>query len=163
MKGLCASTILCAALMSGPAIGGTAVLGAGGDDVLDETNTQSVALDLEYHVDPMVERGSFRLGPAMALHYDGDGDLWVGAGVAVEKDLNPSWFLEGSFMAGYYDPASLGTPLGNDVVFRTLIGVGRRLDARRAISLSIDHKSNRDLGDSNPGSETLLVRYRLGF
>lgn len=163
MKGLCASTILCAALAAGPAVGGTVIVGVGGDDVLDETDTQSVAVDLEYHFDPFVERRSFRLGPALALHYDGDGDLWVGAGVGVAKDLNGSWFLEGSLIGGYYDAATGGTPLGNDLIFRTLVGVGRHLDARRAISLSIDHKSNRDLGKTNPGSETVLVRYRLEF
>lgn len=163
MTGLFASTTLCAVLAAGSALGGNAIVGVGGDDVLNETNTQSVAVNLEYHFDPWVERSSFRLNPALALHYDGDGDLWIGAGLGIEKDLNRSWFLEGSLMGGYYDAASGGTHLGNELVFRTLVGIGRRLDARRAISLSIDHKSNRDLGDINPGSETLLVRYRLAF
>jgi len=163
MKQLCASIILCAALAAGPAVGGTVIVGVGGDDVLDETSTQSVAVDLEYHFDPFVERRSFRLSPALALQYDGDGDLWVGGGVGLERDLKGAWFLEGSLMGGYYDAATGGTPLGNDLIFRTLVGVGRHLDARRAISLSIDHKSNRDLGRTNPGSETLLFRYRLEF
>ena len=159
-----AITALCAALIAAqPAAAGEVIVGLGVDDVFDQTGTEAAAIALEYHFDPFHERATFRLSPAIAIHADTDGDLWAGVGIASVKDFRDGWFLEGSLLAGYYDQGSSGTPLGHEVEFRSLIGFGRWFDDRHGLSVAIDHKSNSGLGDTNPGSETLSLRYRVRF
>lgn len=154
---------LVVAAMTQPAASSEFIFAVGTDDVLDHTGTQAAAVRLEYHLGPFLERGRFKLKPAVALYYDADDDLWVGAGVAGVFDLNERWFLEGSLLAGYYDPGPGGTQLGHELEFSTLVGAGYRFSETRAISLAIDHKSNHGLSDTNPGSETVMLRYQVRF
>ena len=66
-------------------------------------------------------------------------------------------------MPGYYDRGSDGTPLGGNIQFRGLVGVGYKISNTQRVSLAIDHKSNAGLEDKNPGSETLVLRYTKRF
>lgn len=140
------------------------IVGLGGDDVTDQTNTQALALVIEYHTEPFYTGASASYGFAGTIQLDNDTDVFVGAGLAaVWLFEGKRWFIEGSFMPGFYDQGSGGTDLGGNIQFRTLLGVGYRLDGNRSVSLAIDHKSNGDLEERNPGSETITVRYRVGF
>lgn len=143
---------------------GEYVLGLGYDDVLDQTGTEAAAFVVEYHFDPFYsgERASYGWG--FAGQVDTDSDVFVGFGVHANWAIGSgNWFVEGSFMPGYYDEGSSGTDLGGNVQFRSLIGIGYALTAERKLSLAIDHKSNADIEDRNPGSETLVLRYTVDF
>ncbi|MGA9410651.1 MAG: hypothetical protein WBV78_09405, partial [Roseobacter sp.] len=51
-----------------------------------------------------------------AGHFDGDGDVFVGAGLAaIWSPGGGPWYVEGSLMPGYYDKGSNGFDLGGDV------------------------------------------------
>ena len=140
------------------------VFGLGYDDVFDQTDTQSGAFVFEYHANPFYEGSTSAYSFGGAAQVDGDGDVFVGLGVTANWSIGDGpWFVEGSFMPGYYDQGSDGTPLEGNVQFRTLLGLGYSFGGQRSISLSIDHKSNANLEDENPGSETLTLRYTLGF
>ena len=140
------------------------VLGIGADDVLDQTDTSSGAFIAEYHADPFRTGRSAQYSIAVAGQVDGDGDIFFGAGVYAKWSLGEGpWFLEGSFMPGYYDQGTGGSPLDGNLQFRTLFGVGYNLTDNSRISLAIDHKSNAGIEDTNPGGETLAIRYTFGF
>ncbi len=158
------ASILTLTLATSHAVAGDFVVGLGVDDVLDQTDTQSGALIIEYHANPFFsgERSAYSLAGAGQI--DGDGDVFIGVGVSGIWSIGQGpWFVEGSFMPGYYDAGSGGSELGGNLQFRSLVGVGYRLTDTSRISVAIDHKSNADIEDVNPGSETLAVRYFLDF
>lgn len=158
------ASILTFTLISSSVSAGEFVLGLGYDDVLDQTDTQAGALIVEYHADPFFAGSRAGYSLAGAAQIDGDGDVFVGVGVYALWSIGEGpWFVEGSFMPGYYDQGSGGTPLDGNLQFRTLLGVGYKLTDSSRISLAIDHKSNADIEDTNPGSETLVVRYTFDF
>lgn len=140
------------------------VLGLGIDDVMNRTDTKSETIVVEYHADPFRRGRTAEYSFAVAGQVDGDGDVFVGAGVYAKWSLAQGpWFLEGSFMPGYYGQGSEGSSLNGNIQFRTLLGVGYELTDHSRISLALDHKSNAGIEDSNPGGETFAMRYTVGF
>ena len=143
---------------------GEYVLGLGYDNVRETTGTGAASFVAEYHLEPFYsgERASYAWG--FAGQVNTDGDVFLGFGVHAHWAIGTGpWFVEGSFMPGYYDDGRNGTDLGGNIQFRSLIGIGYALAANRKISLAIEHKSNAGLEDHNPGSETLVLRYAVGF
>jgi hypothetical protein len=76
-------------------------------------------------------------------------------------DLSERFFVEASFMPGYYNPED--TDLGGNIHFRSLVGLGLKFRGSSAISITVDHLSNGGLTTSNPGSEFVTVRYTFGY
>ena len=158
------ASILTFTLTTSTAFAGDYVIGLGVDDVFDQTDTTTGAVVIEYHADPFYDGARADYSFAAAGQVDGDGDIFIGIGVHAEWSIGTGpWFVEGSFMPGYYDEGSDGSDLGGNVQFRTLLGVGYRLTDTSSISLAIDHRSNADIEDINPGNETLALRYTIGF
>lgn len=158
------ATLFSLAVSTQAALAGDMIIGIGQDDVLDQTDTEAAALVIEYHADPFWTGEKASYGLAIAGQVDGDGDVFLGVGVAALWELGSGpWFVEASFMPGYYAKGSGGSPLGGNLQFRTLLGLGYQLSQSRSISISIDHKSNADIENQNPGGETLAIRYKVGF
>lgn len=158
------ASILTFALTASTAAADEFVFGLGVDDVFDQTDTTAVAVVLEYHADPFYAGRVSEYSFAAAAQVDGDSDVFVGVGVHAHWSVGDGpWYVEGSWMPGYYDQGSGGSPLDGNLQFRTLLGVGYELSATRKISVAVDHTSNADIEDTNPGSETLSVRYSVGF
>ncbi len=169
MRYSCGSTIFALAAFASPAGAGELVLGLGAGDVLDQTGTTAPAVVVEYRADPF-HSGPSRSGAAaryslaVAGQADGDGDIFVGVGLAAVWPIRGGpWFVEAGFMPGYYDHGGGGTSLGGNLQFRTLLGIGYSLSETARISVAIDHKSNADIEDRNPGEETLSLRYARTF
>lgn len=158
------ASVLTFALATSPVLADEYVIGLGVDDVLDQTDTQAVALVFEYHADPFFSGQTASYSLAGAGQVDDDGDIFIGVGVHARWSIGGGpWFVEGSFMPGYYDEGTGGSPLGGNLQFRSLIGIGYTLADNSRISLAFDHKSNADIEDTNPGGETLAVRYTFDF
>ncbi|GFE49049.1 hypothetical protein So717_08020 [Roseobacter cerasinus] len=158
------ASVLTFTLATSPAFAGDLITGLGVDDVFDQTDTETGALIIEYHADPFYSGQIASYSLAGAGQIDGDGDVFIGVGVSAIWSIGQGpWFVEGSFMPGYYDAGSGGSELGGNLQFRSLIGVGYKLANNSRISIAIDHKSNADIEDINPGSETLAVRYSFDF
>ena len=98
---------------------------------------------------------------ATALRFDADSDLWVGAGLHNQLNISGPFFIEASFMPGYYNPED--TDLGGNIHFRSLIGLGFQFAGDSALSISIDHLSNGGLTTNNPGSELVTMRYTVAY
>lgn len=139
------------------------VLRFGVDDVENNTNTRTGVVYGEYFFDPFWKREKFAASLGIAASIDGDGDFYAAAGVRGVLDLNDKWFAEGSFMAGYFDQGTGGTPLSYDLEFRSLLGINYRLTDRSHIGLSVAHISNADLGRINPGTNQVMLNYGFGF
>jgi lipid A 3-O-deacylase len=158
------TTALFFVLSTSAAYSGEVVLGLGLDDVLDHTDTSAPAIVAEYHSSPFFEGRQAAYSYAVAAQIDNDRDIFIGAGLSAQwKLIDSPWFIEGSFMPGFYTKGTDGTPLNGKVQFRTLIGLGYELNDTSRVSLALDHKSNARLRSPNPGSETLAIRYYHSF
>jgi hypothetical protein len=139
------------------------VFGIGADGIFDGSDQKNPAFVVEYHAKPFHSAKRFAANFAIAGQVNDDEDTFIGAGLAATYRLSSKWFVEGSFMPGYYNQGTNGTDLGGDLQFRSLIGVGYKVSKTGSISLAIDHKSNAGIGDINPGIEAIFLRYRRGF
>ena len=145
-------------VFSSCAFAGDFVVGAGPTDFDD---IDVAIIELEYHTDPIWEVAGADISIAGTLIGSDNGDFFVGAGVSAVRPFSKNWFIEASFMPGYFDNADEETDLGNDLEFRSLIGIGRTLSNGIGVSLAISHKSNASLGSSNPGVNALTLRFRF--
>jgi hypothetical protein len=142
---------------------GELVFGVGQDNVDDDRYSEAIALQLEYHTDPIFEYDWGIISVFGILEVDDDSDMYAGPGVATLWDISASWFVEASLAAGYYDRGSDSLDLGGNIQFRTLIGLGYRLSKKSGLSLALDHLSNAGIEDTNPGRNAIILRYRRAF
>lgn len=153
-----------ATLLSLTAFAGTAqaadfILGAGRQEYAE---TDSTYIEAELHSRPLWHLGQVGFGLGLAGSYSDDDSSWLGAGVTMLYPFGQGWFIEGSFMPGLYDDGGFGTDLGSDLEFRSLLGIGHTLGAG-SISLAINHMSNANTAEDNPGVNSVGLRYRIGF
>lgn len=117
---------------------------------------------LEIHGAPVFGTANGLSGSwGVAARADTEGNAWVGAGFVLDASLTDQFFVEASFMPGFYREGD--RDLGHHVQFRSLFGVGWTLTPASAVILSIDHISNAGLSEQNPGAETVALRYRMSF
>jgi hypothetical protein len=100
--------------------------------------------------------------PTVSLSATDGGDIWVGAGAKWTSGalFNTPLFIESTFQPGLHIRGD-GPDLGGQVHFRAGLGVGYRFDNGARLTVSYDHRSNGDRLDTNPGLETLSVRYAV--
>ena len=134
------------------------MVGAGPTDFDD---IDVLYVELEYHSDPVWQVAGADVSIAGALNWSDNGDIFIGAGVSAVRPLANDWFIEASFVPGYFENSDDLTDLGSDLEFRTLVGIGRQLSNGVGVSLALSHKSNASLGSSNPGVNALTLRFRF--
>ena len=157
------AAILFTDFLTAPASAGDVVLGAGSAFFNFPTDRDTAIIEAEFHSTPFTRLGTLDISWAAAAAFHVSGTYWVGAGLSAILPLRQDWFVEGSFMPGYYEPFDTIDDLGADIEFRSLIGVGKRLSDNTRISVAISHKSNGDTGTINPGVDAISFRLRHGF
>ena len=105
-------------------------------------------------------RGPFQ--PTAGLSVTDAGATWAGIGVKTQWRIGGGWFAEGSLMPGLYK-AGDGPDLGGALQFRSALGLGYDFGRGGSLSVHYDHRSNADIESTNPGLETIAVRYSVTF
>ncbi len=160
--GVAVAALWALAMASGPtAAAAEGWVVGGGVAFYDQATRPAVAV--EWHSRPFAALGRLDVGFGVAAILDGGGAGWAGAGLAMTLPLDARWFVEASLMPGAHAVGERDTRLGGALQFRSLIGLGYRLGAGRALSLAVHHRSNGRLVNFNPGEETISLRLRLGF
>ena len=122
------------------------------------------AIDLEFHSDPITRFAGADIALGFVLSADTKSDTFVGGGISAIRPIGDGpWFVEGSFMPGFFIAGSDATELGQALEFRTLIGVGRSIGNGYQVSVAASHKSNGGLSDFNPGVNAITLRLRRAF
>lgn len=152
-----------AVLAATAAQGQELILGAGYSDYSSEISEDGAKLAIEYHFRPGIERGRFALGWGGALAVQETEDIFIGIGGVATYDLDGPWRLELSVMPGGYFENEARNDLGSTFEIRSLFGVVYSFDSGNAVSLALSHKSNASTGDFNPGMNSVLVRWHMGF
>ncbi len=130
---------------------------------IGESSSRSTAFQIEYHSDPIWEFQRGSISAAAALQVEGNSTHYAGVGLSTRWSISEKWFVEGSLLAGHYDTGSNGVDLGGNFQFRTLAGLGYKLRNKTYISIAVDHLSNAGLERSNPGRESISIRYGFSF
>ncbi|MGR3760287.1 acyloxyacyl hydrolase [Roseobacteraceae bacterium NS-SX3] len=148
-------------LLAAPAAAQEWSLGAGYSDFSRDGAEDGAAFAVEYRHRPFFERNRLTAHFGAALEVQDSGDVFAGAGIVGQWSLSRGWFVEASVMPGAYAENVDLNDLGSTFEIRSLLGVGRRLDNGHGVSLAIAHKSNASTADSNPGVNTVLLRWHL--
>lgn len=146
-----------------PADASDMIVSLGVNDFDQSRPDDRATLGFEYQSDPFYRIGSVDMSLAAAVVAHGNGDFWVGAGLGLMAPLENRWFIEASFMPGFFNAASLSTDIGSDFEFRSMLGVGRWISSDVSVSLALSHKSNAGISDVNPGVNAVLLRVRKRF
>lgn len=96
--------------------------------------------------------------PMLAASTTEDGAAWVGAGLRWEARLG-RLVTEASFAPGLY-VAGDGPRIGTTLEFRSGLAAGWDFGPA-TVSVSLDHRSNGGLSDTNPGLETVGLRVTI--
>jgi len=101
--------------------------------------------------------------PTVGFSMTDEGAGWIGLGVKSRFEIGPAGlFAEGSIMPGYYG-AGDGPDLGGNLHIRSALGMGYEFGNGATLSVLYDHRSNADTQSSNPGMETLSIRYQVAL
>ena len=105
-----------------------------------------------------------RFGPVQlttAFSVTDQGDTWVGFGGKWSGHLG-NFVLESQFLPGLYFQGG-GPDIGTMVEFRSGIAAGYEFSNGGRLVVSYDHRSNADLSKTNPGLETIGIRYSISW
>jgi hypothetical protein len=127
-----------------------------------ESDDDSVAATVEARTGSLLQAHWFEVRLGAAAEIDSDADLWGGAGLVLTLPLTDAFRLEASFMPGLYAEGS-GRDLGGPVQFRSLIGVSYAIAPGYRVGLAVNHKSNANLYDENPGEDSAFAFVAVTF
>ena len=116
---------------------------------------QGVEFRLDY-------RSDYKLGPFKPFVTGAaisNGMTFLGAGVLVDVYFGRRFVVTPSFAPTWWRGKTNGLDLGHGLEFRSQIDFAYRYDDRSRFGIAISHSSNASLGDTNPGTETLMVNY----
>ncbi len=105
----------------------------------------------------------WELKPFTTLALASNGMTFVGAGILMDVYLGKRWALTPSFAPTWWRGKTSTLNLGHAVEFRSQVELAYRFDDRSRIGLSVSHYSNAGLGDTNPGTEAVMVNYSIPF
>jgi len=158
-----AQAVVLTTALAGSAAADAWVFGLGINDFTELSNDDRIVVGVEYQTDPFSNWFGADMSFAVAADAHGNGDYWVGAGIAGMYPLQDQWFAEFSVMPGYYDYDSATTDIGSEFEIRSLIGIGRQISDTTALSVAVTHKSNAGTSDTNPGLNAVLLRLRVSY
>ncbi|MGH6948564.1 MAG: acyloxyacyl hydrolase, partial [Kiloniellales bacterium] len=124
-------------------------MGVGYFDVLDDEDAADFRLEYRH------DRGLWVLKPWVGLEATSDGAVYGALGILADLHLTDQVVLIPSFGAGAFEEGD-GKDLGHTIEFRSAAELAWRFDDRSRLGLEISHRSNADIGDKNPGEESLM-------
>ena len=92
-----------------------------------------------------------------------NGMTFLGAGVLIDVYFGRRWVVSPIFVPTLWRGKTSDLDLGHAIEFRSRLEVAYRFDDRSRLGMSFSHSSNASLGDSNPGTESLMVNYSIPF
>jgi predicted heme/steroid binding protein len=130
-------------------------ISAGGYDAFDSEDN-AVEVGIEYRFAP--SPNFYNLIPAVGASVTSDGAYWAYAGIRYDWSLSTNWLVTPHFALAAYENGA-GVDLGYGLEFRTGLDIAYQLTDKSRLSLGYYHMSNADLGDDNPGADSIIVSY----
>ncbi len=108
---------------------------------------------LEYRSDKQL----WLFKPFATAAYVTNGMSFVGAGVLIDLQLGDNWIIQPSFAPTWWRGKTDSLDLGYPLEFRSRLEVAYRFQDKSRLGLAISHSSNASLGDTNPGTESIML------
>ena len=89
-----------------------------------------------------------------------DSAVYGYAGIGMDIFFGRRVVLTPNFAVGAYHDGD-GKDLGHAVEFRSGLELAYRFDNRSRLGIAVHHISNASLGDSNPGTESVVLTYAI--
>lgn len=109
-------------------------------------------------------RSDYKLGPFkpfLTAAGVSNGMSFIGVGVLIDVYFGKRFVVTPSFAPTWWQGKTDDLDLGHALEFRSQIEFAYRFDDRSRLGLAVSHSSNASLGDTNPGTETILVNYSV--
>jgi lipid A 3-O-deacylase len=90
-----------------------------------------------------------------------NGMTFFGGGVLVDIYFGNRFVVTPSFAPTWWRGKTDELDLGHGLEFRSQIEFAYRFDDRSRLGLAVSHSSNASIGDTNPGTETLMLNYSV--
>ena len=131
-------------------------LGLGIFDVFDDD--EATDFRLEYRDGTPV---LWRIKPYVGGELTTDGSVWAGGGLYADFYATNEVVITPSWGVGLYNDGSSDLDLDYPLQFRAQIEAAYQFYSGSRLGVSYNHTSNYDLGDTNPGTDTIGVYYHL--
>ncbi len=112
---------------------------------------------VEYRMDEI----GYNIGPMLGVMFTSDASAYLYGGFFLDLEFG-NWVVMPNLAVGAYAKGS-GKDLGHVIEFRSALELAYRFANRSRLGIAISHISNANLGDSNPGVESLVVTYAIPF
>ncbi len=90
-----------------------------------------------------------------------NGMTFVGGGVLIDVYFGNRFVVTPSFAPTWWRGKTDKLDLGHGLEFRSQIEFAYRFDDRSRLGIAVSHSSNASLGDTNPGTETVMLNYSV--
>lgn len=130
----------------------------GAFDIID--SDKAFEAGIEYHFDSF-KLWKLDLVPMVGVSATDEESYWVYGGARYDWPLGKRWVATPSFAVSLYEEGD-GKDLGGVVEFRSSLEVAYRFDNGARLGLNFYHLSNARIYELNPGSESLVLFYKLG-
>jgi len=155
---LACAVVFLAALAAGPVHAqdpSFLTFGVGAFDAFDADN-RAAQFEVQYRSDLKL----WVFQPMVGANVSTDGSVYGYAGISLDIFLGNRLVLRPSFAPGLYYEGN-GKDLGHTIEFRSAAELAWRFDDRSRLGIEISHRSNADIGDENPGEESLMLFYHF--
>ena len=84
---------------------------------------------------------------------------FLGAGLLLDLQVGDNWIVQPSFAPTWWRDKSgqFDLDLGSALEFRSRLEVAYRFENKFRLGVSITHTSNASTGDTNPGTEAVML------
>ena len=130
--------------------------GLGIFDINDDETTAE--LRAEYRSDLRL----WKIGPMGGVSGNIDGGIYGFGGIFLDIYFGRRFVLTPNFAVGLYGEGD-SKDLGDIIEFRSGVELAYRFDDRSRLGVAFHHLSNAGIGDTNPGTETLVLNYSVSL
>lgn len=139
------------------------------DDDPDYLTFSAGYFDANRRKDPRVEfsleyRSDYQLWwfkPFAHAAYISNNMTFLGAGVLIDVQIGDNWIIQPSFAPTWWRGATDELDLGHGLEFRSRLEIAYRFRDKSRLGVSLSHSSNASLGDTNPGTESVMLNLSI--
>lgn len=116
---------------------------------------------VEFRVDLRSDYKLWIFKPFLTAAGVSNGMTFIGGGLLVDVYFGNRIVVTPSFAPTWWRGKTDDLDLGYGLEFRSQIEFAYRFDDRSRLGIAVSHSSNASLGDTNPGTETLMLNYSV--
>ncbi|MFQ5764091.1 MAG: acyloxyacyl hydrolase [Rhodospirillales bacterium] len=113
----------------------------------------------EFRIDYRSDLKLWHFKPFLTAAGVSNGMSFIGGGILLDIYFGRRFVVTPSFAPTWWRGKTDDLDLGHGLEFRSQIEFAYRFDDRSRLGVAVSHSSNASIGDTNPGTESLLVNY----